>query len=163
MLLISGLISIVPYYFINFGIFLSILLTLFIYFLFKYRINKVIVTIAGFISILLAALTIKLNSYLYNIFISKKLLFDMIIHKLYMNISYFYQYPILILIPLIFILIYFIIQKYKINNKIIKIYMILSLFAFLLNDSGAVILAFMTIGLVCMLFFIEMEETYGKG
>ncbi|MEZ0536170.1 hypothetical protein ACAG39_02835 [Caldicellulosiruptoraceae bacterium PP1] len=160
-LFIVGLISVIPYYFINFGMFLSILLTLIIYFLFNYKTKKIMVLIGSLASIAIITLIIKLNSYLYNVFVSEKILFETIFRKLYMNISYFYKYPVLILIPLIFILIYFIIQKYKINNKIINIYIVLSIFAFLLNDSGAIILTFLTIGLVCMLFFIKMEEING--
>ncbi len=135
----------IPYYGVNFGGLVSILLGLILFSVINSRNKKKMIFLLLPAAILIVFVIFK-NSYLFNVFSNTDVLLDTIKRKTLMNLSYFVSYPLtILLLSCLVILSILALTKNKIlvlsslEREKIKLFIIITMFAWLLNDSGTII------------------------
>lgn len=167
-LFLVALVLVIPYYGVNFGGFLSIVAGVIIFLLFKTK-HKVKALAALFVFAPLALILILKNSYVYKAFTSFDTFISIAKRKMLMNISYLFQYPATILVLLAFVILFLIIIQKRFNilpsveghrNKFV-VFFIIGLFAYLLNDSGTIIITLLMGFLDLGIYYAKMVNEYG--
>ncbi|WP_039766476.1 hypothetical protein [Caldicellulosiruptor sp. F32] len=167
-LFLTTFVLIIPYYGVNFGGFLSIVVGIIIFLLFKTRYKiKVLAMLLVFMP--LALILILKNSYVYKAFASFDTFVSIARRKMLMNLSYLFQYPATILVLLAFVILFLSIVQKRFNilpsveghrDKFVVFFMI-GLFAYLLNDSGTIIIALLMGFLGLGIYYAKMVNEYG--
>lgn len=151
----------IPYYGINFGGLVSMLLGFISFSVINSRNKKKMIFLLLPAAILIVFAIFK-NSYLFNVFSNTEVLVDTIKRKLLMNLSYFVLYPLTILLVSYFVILSIlaltkneILVLRPLEKEKIKLFIIITMFAWLLNDSGTII-----VGL--LLGFLKLEYIHCK-
>jgi len=167
-LFLVALVLVIPYYGVNFGGFLSIVAGIIIFLLFKTK-HKIKALVALFVFAPLALILILKNSYVYKAFTGFGIFVSIAKRKMLMNISYLFQYPATILVLLAFVILLLIIVQKRFNilpsveghrDKFV-VFFIIGLFAYLLNDSGTIIIALLMGFLGLGIYYAKMVNEYG--
>lgn len=172
-LIILALMLCVPFYFINFGAFLSIAISILLYLFLTYKKNTKLILVVSIMFSGMLFYLVKKNEYVHNALFSKgENLVNIINRKISMNLSYFFNYPAVILIFIAFLYLFWLVKgdsfyknKYisTSNIRLFTLYLNICIFSFLLNDSGTIILTFLTMWLIYFLFFLQLVKGNGKG
>lgn len=158
----------IPYYGVNFGGFLSIVAGIIIFMFFKTK-HKIKILAVLFAFIPLALILILKNNYVYRVFTNFDLFVSIVKRKMFMNISYLFQYPVTVLVLLAFGILFLIVVRGKFNllpsiegykDKFV-VFLLIGLFAYLFNDSGTIIVALLSGFFVAGIYYTKMVNEYG--
>ncbi|ADQ07233.1 conserved hypothetical protein [Caldicellulosiruptor hydrothermalis 108] len=158
----------IPYYGINFGGLVSILLGFILFSVINSRNKKKMIFLLLPVAILIVFAIFK-NSYLFNVFSNTEVLLDTIKRKMLMNLSYFVSYPLTILLVSCFVILSILaLTKNKIlvlrslEREKIKLFIIITMFAWLLNDSGTIIVGLLLGLLNLSIYLAKLVKEYGN-
>jgi len=156
----------IPYYGINFGGLVSILLGFTLFSVIKSENKKKMIFLLLPVAILIVFAIFK-NSYLFNVFSNTEVLLDTIKRKMLMNLSYFVSYPLTILLVSCFVILSILaLTKNKIlvlsslEREKIKLFIIITMFAWLLNDSGTIIAGLLLGFLNLSIYLTKLVKDY---
>ncbi|ACM60309.1 hypothetical protein B0S90_1501 [Caldicellulosiruptor bescii] len=158
----------IPYYGINFGGLVSMLLGFISFSVINSRNKKKMIFLLLPAAILIVFAIFK-NSYLFNVFSNTEVLVDTIKRKLLMNLSYFVLYPLTILLVSYFVILSIlaltkneILVLRPLEKEKIKLFIIITMFAWLLNDSGTIIVGLLLGFLNLNIYIAKMVKEYGN-
>lgn len=158
---------VIPYYTVNFGAFASISIGIIIFLLVKSR-NRSKIIALSLLFLFLALILVKFNRYILNAFSSYQHLFWMVTKKMSMNFSYFISYPYTIIAFSSFIMLFYLAMTKKWSvitsaydyKDIILLFFLIGIFAFLLNDSGVIIITLLLGFAVMAIYYTKMVKKY---
>ncbi|WPX09912.1 hypothetical protein [Anaerocellum danielii] len=158
----------IPYYGINFGGLVAILLGFILFSVIKSK-NKIKMIFLLFPVTIFVVFVIFKNSYLFNVFSSTEVLLDTIKRKMLMNFSYFPSYPLTVLLVSCFMILSILaLTKNKIlvlnspEREKIKLFIIITMFAWFLNDSGTIIVGLLSGFLNLSIYLAKLVKEHGE-